>query len=188
MKVGDDVRTLSFDELKRELTSGELGPSTLLCRVGDSEWRTLASAHAAGVISVPELDSITLVQDSELVMEVEPRAFDQRLPLFKRWMARAPRVKNKGRLAAWAIAGLIGLAVILQRNGALHATASFAGQGERYEALERDLIGGPASGTVRSVQDLWRAKVPEGTVPFSEVVSREKAKGARDTAAEKVSD
>jgi hypothetical protein len=61
------------------------------------------------------------------------------------------------------LAALLGLLVVLQRNGALAALFASAGQAAAYERLESTL-GGPGFGTPRAVDALVR-KAPANRVP-----------------------
>lgn len=127
----------------------------------------------------PEASSVTSVDESELFIEEDrapvPLAVAPTLPTASArptvWQ-RLAKVKNKATLVAWAVTGFLGLLVVLQRNGALHSAAEMVGQVERYEALERDLVGGPGEGTVRGAKQRWTELVPEDSVPFSKVEER----------------
>ena len=72
-------------------------------------------------------------------------------------------------LAVWVLLGTLGLTLILQRSGALYTAFSLVGQEKHYQALETDLLGGPSSGTVRSVEKLWADSIPVEKFPFSQV-------------------
>jgi hypothetical protein len=60
------------------------------------------------------------------------------------------------------LAALLGLIVILHRNGALAEIFASAGQGSAYASLEASL-GGPGFGTPRAVDALARRAEPQAT-------------------------
>jgi hypothetical protein len=128
---------------------------------------------------LPDLSSVTNVDDSDLLLEDErPGAPPFVAPTFPKAPAgpsvwqRIAKIKNKGTLVAWAVTGLLGLLVVLQRSGGFHSMAAAVGQAHEYEALEKVLIGGPGSGTVRSAKQRFEELVPQDSVPFAMVHER----------------
>src|SRR5690606_2116794 len=165
VRFGNEVRTFPFDEVKRRFQAGEITAETWICKVGDSEWRKIADAHALDLGPPPELQSVTSVYDRPPTVEragASPSAF-------KRVWHRAILQENRLMLAVWVLLGTLGLTLILQRSGALYAAFSWIGQERQYEALETDLLGGPSSGTVRSAEKLWAETIPAEKFPFSEL-------------------
>lgn len=173
VKAGDDVRTLKRQEVKEEIESGRLGPAALVCRVGDTEWRTVFDAAEFGLKPLRDEPSVTSVADTELVFE-EPRRPAKRKRVGFVGRAWQSIVKRNGRLtlAAWFVTGVLGLVAVLHQNGALHRAAGFIGMSSTYENLEKDLLGGPGVGTVRGAERAFQQSVGDGKIPFSNVQAR----------------
>jgi len=76
---------------------------------------------------------------------------------------------NKLKWTAVALAGLVGLGVVLHRNGVLLNLAQSLGKVDGYLALENGVLGGPGEGTPRGVQALWERLIPGGLVSLDEL-------------------
>jgi len=112
-------------------------------------------------LRLPELSSVANVSDDDLfeeesVQQVAAAPAPAQVSPAPSMPAKKSRlsVRTKMTLGVWALSAAVSTVVILQRNGAFYAVADWMGQADGYDALEKDLIGGPGSGTVRSVEQL----------------------------------
>jgi hypothetical protein len=181
VKTGEDVRTLSLAEVKREVESGKLGPAALVCRVGDTEWRTVFDAAEFGLKVPRDEPSVTSVADSELLFEQPAKtAPRKRSGLASRAWQSLVRRNGKVTLVAWFVTGAVGLFVVLHQHGVLHRAASLVGMASAYETLEKDLLGGPGVGTVRGAKQSFKQSPAHDLVPFSKVEERVRGEKAKD--------
>lgn len=176
VKQNESVRTLGADQIRLEVASGGVRPDALICKVGDTQWRALRDAGTIG-LELPSLQHSRVpdLAAGKVSVPDEPNPFARRRSGGA--LGRLAQVKNKGTIVAWALSLLVGLTIVLQRNGTLHSLAAGWGVADGYEALEKSVFGGPGEGTARSAKRLLGDVVPPGLTPFSEVEARVKAGG-----------
>lgn len=172
MRFGNEVRTLSLDEMRRSFQAGEITAETWICKVGDSEWRKIA-ATSLDLGPPPELQSVTSVYERPAPTPLAQPSEARGHSFPKRVWNRAVLQENPLLLAVWVLLGTMALALILQRSGALHSAFSWIGQQKQYEAWELDVLGGPGKGTLRSAEQLWLESIPDEKFPFSRVMKQD---------------
>lgn len=172
LKYGAEVRTLGADQIRLEVATKVVHPDSLICKVGDTQWRSLSDAGALG-LDLPSLHSPAsgIVSKPEGAQQVGAQF--SRDPFARPSLGqRLAALKNKGTIAVWVISLGVSTTIVLQRNGTLRSVAEGWGMKDGYVSFERDVFGGPGEGTVPAAESRWNELVPEGSTPFSEIDAR----------------
>lgn len=178
VKQGESVRTLGADQIRLEVASGLVPPGALICKVGDTVWRSLGDAAAIGLDlptpQAPPVPNLAPVRPSPAALD-EPNPFAR--PGAGALFARFGSSKSKATLIVWGVSLSVACTVIFWRNGTFYSVAASMGFAETYASLEKSVFGGPGEGTARSAERLFGEIVPADSVPFADVEARVKTPG-----------
>lgn len=181
IKNGDEVRTLGAEQIRLEVATKVIHPESLICKVGDTQWRTLADAGALGLELPPfESPASGIVSKPETLRPVAAKFASDPFarPSLK---DRLARTKNKGTIAVWLISLGISSTIVLQRNGTFRSMAESWGVKDAYVSFEKDVFGGPGVGTPVQAEERFQGLFERAPMPFSEVEARVsgKARGSQ---------
>lgn len=172
------MRTLGADQIRLEVASGLVRREALVCKVGDTVWRTLADAAAIGLeLPTPQAPP----SPNPAPVKAPPSALDEPNPFARprpgAFFSRLGASKNKPTVMVWGLSLAVSATIVLWRSGTFYSVASKVGLSEAYESLEKSAFGGPGEGTARSAERLLREIVPGESLPFADVEARVKGQG-----------